>query len=189
MFSFRRPTDEAIQSFRAAQSQQSLTYAEAGATSGDPPAGWHVNRHRGRLGDGPAAFAAACAAVRAWKMFDLGWIRAVAPGPPGPGVVVAVVGRVWPLWTVNACRVVYVVDEPRRFGFAYGTLPDHAECGEERFLVEWRPDGSVWYDLFSFSRPSHWLARLAGPLGRLMQRRFARDSLAAMQRAVAGVTA
>src|SRR5947209_15831237 len=98
MFSFRRPTDAALQAFRASQSQQSLTYAEVGATRGDPPAGWHVTRHRGPLGDGPATFAAACAAVRAWRMFDLGWIHADASGPPEPGVVVAVVGRVWPPW-------------------------------------------------------------------------------------------
>src|SRR5438128_1925503 len=97
MFSFRRPTDAALQAFRAAQGQQSLTYSEVGATRGDPPAGWHVTRHRGPLGDGPAAFTAACAAVRTWRMFDLGWIYADAPGPPEPGVVVAVVGRVWPL--------------------------------------------------------------------------------------------
>ena len=56
---------------------------------------------------------------------------------------------------VNACRVVYVVDEEepiQRYGFAYGTLPDHAETGEERFLVEWnRASGEVWYDILAFS--------------------------------------
>ena len=37
------------------------------------------------------------------------------------------------------CRVVYVVDEPDRRGFAYGTLPGHAESGEELFLVRYDP--------------------------------------------------
>jgi uncharacterized protein (UPF0548 family) len=78
---------------------------------------------------------------------------------------------------------VYVVDEPRRFGFAYGTLREHVERGEERFLVEHRPDDGVWYDLFAFSTPQHVLARLASPIGRALQRRFAHDSMAAMQRA------
>ena len=33
------------------------------------------------------------------------------------------------------CRVVYVVDEPDRRGFAYGTLTGHPESGEELFTV------------------------------------------------------
>ena len=72
-----------------------------------------------------------------------------------------------------------------RFGFAYGTLDDHMETGEERFSVEFRrEDDSVWYDLFAFSRPRHPLARVGRPISRMLQRRFARDSLAAMTRAV-----
>ena len=47
----------------------------------------------------------------------------------------------------------------KRFGFGYGTLPRHAERGEERFSVEWyREDGCVYYDVFAFSRPKHPLA-------------------------------
>ena len=73
-----------------------------------------------------------------------------------------------------------------RFGFAYGTLPGHAESGEERFLVEWdRADDAVWYDILAFSRPRHPLARLGYPLTRRTQRRFARDSAAAIRQAVA----
>ena len=74
-------------------------------------------------------------------------------------------------------EIVYLVDEPgevERFGFAYGTLPDHAERGEELFTVEWRhADDSVWYDLLSYSQPNHQLARLAGPIARQTQKRFA----------------
>ncbi len=40
------------------------------------------------------------------------------------------------LWVTVACWVVYVVDEPERFGFAYGTLPHHVIEGEESFVVE-----------------------------------------------------
>ena len=67
-------------------------------------------------------------------------------------------------WSLNACRIVYTIDEEGpvvRFGFAYGTLPDHAEQGEERFSVEWHhEDGTVWYDILAFSRPNHPLASL-----------------------------
>jgi uncharacterized protein (UPF0548 family) len=98
---------------------------------------------------------------------------------------VAVVARSLGLWWLNACRVVYVMGEKDKFGFAYGTQPGHAESGEERFLVEWdRADGGVWYDILAFSRPRHPLARLGYPWTRWVQRRFARDSGAAMVRAV-----
>jgi uncharacterized protein (UPF0548 family) len=84
---------------------------------------------------------------------------------------------------------VSVVDEggpARRYGFAYGTLPGHAESGEERFTVEWHEaDAAVWYDILAFSRPQHFLARLGYPFARRLQRRFAKDSVAAMLRAVA----
>jgi len=65
----------------------------------------------------------------------------------------------------------------KRFGFAYGTLPDHAETGEERFTIEWHPnDDSVWYDILAFSRPNKLAAKLGYPITRVFQRRFARDS-------------
>jgi uncharacterized protein (UPF0548 family) len=101
---------------------------------------------------------------------------------------VAVIARLFGLWWLNACRIVYVVDEGgpvQRYGFAYGTLLEHAESGEERFTVEWHePDDAVWYEILAFSRPHHVLARLGYSLARRLQRRFARDSAAAMQRAV-----
>jgi uncharacterized protein (UPF0548 family) len=101
---------------------------------------------------------------------------------------VAVIARLFGLWWENACRIVYVVDEEgpvQRFGFAYGTLPEYAESGEERFTVEWHEaDDAVWYDILAFSLPQRHLARLGYPLARRLQRRFARDSGAAMRRAV-----
>ena len=69
-----------------------------------------------------------------------------------------------------------------RFGFAYGTLPEHAESGEERFLIEWdRAGGGVWYDILAFSRPRHILTRLGYPFARAMQKRFGQQSAAAMK--------
>jgi uncharacterized protein (UPF0548 family) len=86
-----------------------------------------------------------------------------------------------------------VIDEGQaqrtRFGFAYGTLPDHVERGEERFTVEWRADDSVWYDIYAFSRPKHPLARLGFPITRMLQKRFVRDSLAIMKAASTKLTA
>jgi uncharacterized protein (UPF0548 family) len=95
------------------------------------------------------------------------------------------------VWWLNACRIIYVLDEQapvRRFGFAYGTLPAHVEQGEERFSVELQPDGSVWYDLRAFSRPRYWPVRLGKPFARRLQMRFVRESMTAMQQAVATAT-
>jgi uncharacterized protein (UPF0548 family) len=61
----------------------------------------------------------------------------------------------------------------------------HAESGEERFTVEWKRDeDKVWYDILAFSRPRQLLARLCYPLSRLLQKRFAERSKAAMLEAV-----
>jgi uncharacterized protein (UPF0548 family) len=111
--------------------------------------------------------------------------------PIQAGAVVAVVAHQVGLWWLNACRIVYAVDQPgpiRRFGFAYGTLPDHVETGEERFLVEWdRATGAVWYDILAFSRP-HRISTWAGqPLVRRVQKRFGKESAKAMLRAVSDV--
>jgi uncharacterized protein (UPF0548 family) len=148
-----------------------------------------VDRTRIKLGCGGAVFQAAKDALARWGHFRLGWVEAVpADTPIRAGEVVAVVARVLGLWWLNACRIVYVVDESGpvcRFGFAYGTLPGHAESGEERFMVEWdRASEAVWYDILAFSRPRHPLARLGYPLTRRAQKRFARASTAAMQKAV-----
>jgi uncharacterized protein (UPF0548 family) len=95
------------------------------------------------------------------------------------------------VWSLNACRIVYVLEEEgssrRRYGFAFGTLPGHVEQGEERFTVEWhRADDSVFYEVFAFARPAHPLVKAGPPFVRLVQRRFAADSLQSMVAAVVG---
>lgn len=185
-----RPTPDALRRFLATQSLATFSYPAVGATASTPPPGYVVDRTRVKLGQGEADFRAACDALQAWRQFDLGWVQAWPDDTPlKVGQVVAVLGRAIGLWWLNACRIVYVVRETepvRRFGFAYGTLPAHAESGEERFLIEWDPaTGEVWYDILAFSRPQLLTTRLGYPLVRRAQRRFARESAARMQRAVA----
>lgn len=192
MLFLRRPTAEAIRSFLASQARLDLTYSAVGATATNPPAGYVVDHTRCKLGAGEEVFAAAKAALERWQQFRLGWLEASPEYTPiKEGQVVAILARSIGLWWLNACRIVVVVDEDRpvkRFGFAYGTLPDHAGSGEERFLVEWdREEGSVWYDILAFSRPRHFLARMGYPWVRRTQKRFGRESAAAMCRAVGAV--
>lgn len=189
MFRFRRPLDDEIQRFIAAQARQPFSYAEVGATRGQAPHGYAVDHNRVVLGRGPETFARAAAAVRAWQMFAVEGVQLCWPAAAiAEDTTVAILARVAGLWSLNACRIVYTIDERDRFGFAYGTLPAHAVRGEERFLVERdRDSGEVVYDLLAFSRPSYaWLA-LGRPLLRRRQRRFAAASKAAMTRAVGTV--
>ncbi len=190
MLWLRKPTTAKLRDFLDAQAKFDLTYSAVGATAVVPPAGYVVDRTRIKLGEGASTFAAAKAALERWEHFRLGWVEAWPPETPiQTGEVVAVIARLFGLWWLNACRIVYVVDEKgpvKRSGFAYGTLPEHTESGEERFTVEWHEqDDAVWYDILAFSRPQQLLARLGYPFARRLQKRFARDSAAAMRRAVA----
>jgi uncharacterized protein (UPF0548 family) len=178
MFRITEPSTEDVDRFIASQHSLPFTYAEVGATNATPPSGYKVDHNRIQLGTGAAAYKRGVEALKNWRQFDLGWVTIVPRGVPiKVGAMVAVKARAFGTWSLNASRVVYTIDEDRRFGFAYGTLPDHVERGEERFLIEWLADDSVWYDIFAFSRPQHPLVRLSAPLARMLQKQFARDSL------------
>ena len=185
-----KPDARRIERFLAAQRNRSFSYREVGYSRRGGPPGYTVDHNRVRIGEGRAAFARAVEALRNWKMFDLGWVSLHPTAAPiEPGTTVAVRCRHLGFWSLNACRIVYTVDDEGpvvRYGFAYGTLPDHAERGEERFTVEWHhEDGAVWYDIFAFSRPNDPLARLAYPLSRFLQGRFVSGSKRVMARAAA----
>jgi len=182
MFMLREPSDEDAARFVASQRDLPFTYSEVGATNATPPASYTVDHNRIQLGKGEAIYRRAVEALNNWRQFELGWVVIAPRGVlVETGATVAVKARAFGTWSLNACRVVYVIDEARRFGFAYGTLPDHVEKGEERFLVEWLPDDTVWYDILAFSRPRHPLVRMSFPLARRLQRNFARDSLNRMK--------
>ena len=189
MFLFRRPSADFVREFIAGQSSLPYSYADVGATAVLAPPGYRIDHNRTKLGEGGETYDRAVSALKHWQQFNIGWVRIV---PPETALelraVVAVEARAFGLWSLNAARVIYTFDDVRaglaKFGFAYGTLPDHVEEGEERFTVEWLEDDSVWYDIYAFSRPQHRLAKVGFPLCRMLQKRFARDSMAAMRNAV-----
>ena len=77
-------------------------------------------------------------------------------------------------------RVIYVVDEPRRRGFAYGTLPGHPEDGEEAWVIDHRDDDSVWITVRAFSRPANGWWWLVNPVLRVFQELYTRRYLRAL---------
>ncbi|QNG20459.1 DUF1990 domain-containing protein [Rhodococcus triatomae] len=156
---------------RTPLSQRRLTYAEVGATAGALPPGYDHLERRCTLGTGEHVFRRAVADLMHWDMHRRAGIE-VAPETPDAATGVRVSLR-WGgrLLHLDApCEVIYVVDDDRRRGFAYGTLDGHPERGEERFCVEWGADDAVVLSVIAFSRPALWWNRVTAPVGRRIQR-------------------
>ena len=145
-----------------------LTYSEVGATAGPLPAGYHHVQKSAVIGRGRQRFEEAADKGMRWGMLRGTGLRVEATSD------VAAVGAevIVHLGPVPApCRVVYVVDEADRRGFAYGTLPGHAESGEERFMVRYDPaTEEVHAEVVAFSRHGTWWSRLGAPLTSVIQR-------------------
>ena len=189
MFSLTAPSDDEVRRVIATQKDSGFSYPEVGASANSVPTGYNLDRNRIRLGSGETAWQQAVQAIRTWQMFSMPWLRFYWPSAPvQPGTEIAVSVYHFGFYSLNASRVVYVIDEDgpiRRFGVAHGTLAEHAESGEERFSVEWhRNDESVWYDILAFSRPRSMLARFGRPFSRSLQKKFAEASKLAMLHSV-----
>ena len=188
MFLIRKPTRAYIDRFIESSRVLPLSYVPVGTVSDDSP-GYDRDETVAAIGRGPSDLERARAALRTWKHFEVGWVE-VWPSAAGTatGTIVGVLIHHLGFWSLNGCRVVYEVDgggTEARFGFAYGTLPNHAEAGEELFEV-WldRSRGEVMYRIRAASHPRAALARVGYPIARMLQARFRRDSVAAMKRAV-----
>ena len=190
MFLLKEPADHFIQQFLNSQREIPFSYPEVGQSRLSAPAGYNIDHNRARLGKGEETFNRAMHALRRWKMFEMDWIKLCWPDAPVEvGSTVGVVAHHLSFWSLSACRIVYVLNEQQdqisKYGFAYGTLENHVEMGEERFIVEWhQDDDSVWYDLYAFSWPRHKLAKIGYPISRMLQKRFAEASKRAMVKAV-----
>lgn len=153
------------------------SYGHVAATL-DPDVDPTGNRYERQvtLGAGEAAFTAARAALRVWvPQRSLG--ASVSPPGVAPdlGETVVLGLGFGPLRVAVPNRIVAVVDERTRYGYAYGTLPGHPEHGEELFLVETHDDATVTFTIRVDARPAPGLRHLGfaiGPLQRLALRRY-----------------
>jgi uncharacterized protein (UPF0548 family) len=193
MFSLTRPAQSTIRRKLEAAAKLPGSYGFALNTQCGPeelhvPKGYVRDHLRSEIGRGAAAFETARQAFLDWREFDLGWVRVANPDAKiEPEQIVAVEAHSLGLWSLNFSRILYVIDEPNRFGFGYGTTPLHVERGEERFLIEFYPvSGAVFYDLLAVSQPAHWLARLGYLYTRSQQQRFARESHRQIKELLAG---
>jgi uncharacterized protein (UPF0548 family) len=186
MFSLLRPSARDIARFLADSRDVPLSYEGVGLALA-ANASFDADETSVVLGSGPATYERAKAALRVWTQFDLGWVTLYPRHASIEiGSVVAVLIRHAGFWSLNGCRVVYEIgnDVAHEFGYAYGTLSNHGECGEEVFKVTMnRQSGEVSYVIQAASRPRAALARLGYPLARHLQARFRRDSARVMQQA------
>jgi uncharacterized protein (UPF0548 family) len=196
MFVVGKPSQKKLEEVLQSQLPEALNYPEVGWTKSgaSPGEGYYVHATSVQLGFGKATYDRAVTAIRDWRQFDVGFV-ALFPEKPvlEVGTNLIVCARHFPMWSINTCRIVYLIDEKteekERFGFGYGTLPIHSEQGEERFLIEWdqRTD-EVCYEILAFSRPNHWLVALLLPATIYIQDSFRFGSLKAMQKALLGAS-
>ncbi|MEV0911570.1 DUF1990 family protein [Streptomyces hokutonensis] len=152
----------------------SFTYDDVGATRerGFCPPGFHPLFVRTRIGEGEKVFRRASDALLTWELhreMGVGIEAGADKAAPGVDVTVTLAGLI-----KGPCRIVWTVEEHRRSGWAYGTLPGHPESGEEAFVVDRTGDGTVWLTVSAFSRAAKWYTRLGGPATRGLQHAYAR---------------
>lgn len=184
-FRLHHATTEDLASLLERSRRDTVTYAPTGCSRrGETPAGLK-RRHWTTPLHGHDGFERAVEAIRSWTVHRGAGLAIAADGPIAVGTDVAFSAPLPIGYVVGTCRIVDVVDEPDRFGFAYGTLSVHPEIGEEAFLVERDHSGTVRFDVEGVSRPAQPLARLLPFVADRLQDQAVRRYLAAMLRAVA----
>jgi uncharacterized protein (UPF0548 family) len=176
-----RPTHGALAAAWRSADRSDPTYRHIGSTL---RAG-HGRSAGRRLGSGREDFERACAGLRRWACHaGVGATVYPAGAPLTEGGTVLVVLPLGPVAVVVPNRIVEVIEEPTRYGFAYGTLPGHQERGEESFVVELRNDGDVVATITVDAVPASVAARVAAPLVHLAQRLAVRRYLSSWGRHV-----
>ena len=188
MFLARRPSARKIEEFIQDSQSLPLSYDQIGVAK-PSPSDFKIDQASGVIGRGKTAFERARLALREWRHFELGWVEIFPKNASiEPGTTVAVLIHHFWFWSLNGCRVLYELGDrldDTNFGFAYGTLTNHAEMGEEIFQVSISPGSEeVSYSIRAASKPRAALAWIGYPITRILQARFRRESLAAMQRAL-----
>ncbi len=183
MFFLSKPSNDVIKTVIASQKDKPYTYLDIGSSENEQmPKGYNIDHNRIELGKGKEVFEKAKKAITSWKMYNMPWVEVHMENPSiEKGKTYAAVVSTFGIWSINVCRIVYTIDEKStkntKFGFALGTLPLHAESGEERFSIEWNHlDDRVYYDILAFSKPNYLIVKLGQPVCRMLQKKFAQES-------------
>ncbi|KAK9820593.1 hypothetical protein WJX72_012042 [[Myrmecia] bisecta] len=205
---FRKPSQQEIQTTFDRAATRDANHNYVGLTEDDQLVpkrlglGWSVDHHRAKVGKGRKAYQRAQSALRRWQHMQLGWVETTS-APVATGELVCVAHRAIFAWLRNPLKVVYATEgkvslrspaaasqqlgRGQRFKFGQTTLDGHVIAGEERFTLEWHhDDDSVWYDIFTISRPATALSLLSYPISRFYQHRFRVESTELVRRAAEG---
>ena len=181
-FQLSYPDEKQLKTYLDQQKNSKYSYEEVGATRNQQPGGYDNDYNHVVLGKGDIVWENAKQAIVSWQQYPKPWTNIYpVKAPLKKGQTVAVLFRVAGVWWRSSARIVYTIDESDRFGWAYGTLNDHVEKGEECFWIEKNEEGFVSYHIRAFSRPAFWMARFGYPLARYWQRRFVKESMETMQ--------
>jgi len=207
MLCIRKPSDSDIRQYLRDRKEEPFQYKNVYGTRDYPTKTdyeldpkykqFDIDQIRIKLGTGQQCFDKAVQALKQWKQFDLDWVEFCFKDIPIlVGETVGVLSRQMGFWILSFCRINYVYDGPQedgtvKFGFSYGTLKEHVEKGEERFIIEWlrEPDaplesGDVYFEMLSFSEPQHWMSQLGYPVARYFQNKFTLGSVNSMLKSV-----
>ncbi|MGD7731587.1 DUF1990 family protein [Propionibacteriaceae bacterium G57] len=156
-----------------------FNYAAVGITqdhkaADDGRTGGRVSEESVQVGSGPARWLHAWQQTMSWGIqrsagYSILPVGEDATNQVRPGLTVRMRRRFGPLVMSMPVRVVHVIDEPDRKGFAFGTLSGHPVSGEVAFVVEHRPDDTVHFVLRTFSGPGKGPWALAYPVVLLLR--------------------
>jgi uncharacterized protein (UPF0548 family) len=185
LFLLRPPDDEGVREVLRSIADEPCTHDCEGVTAKPierAPAGYTLDACEAELGRGAGTFARARETIARFEHYPASFSRVVPlEGPLQPGLAFGTVATHLGFASLHPCRVLFVVDEPRRFGFGLGTLPGHVAIGEETFLVGIGEDERVRLEVRAVSRPAGLLAWLGRPIMRAYQRRFQREMCAELR--------
>ncbi len=191
---FSYPSQAKLDQFLLDMQNAPFNYTEIGYTQSDCESaddtknryqllkGYSIDDYHLYLGEGTTVWEKAKTALTQWKHFPPSFTIVYSNTESiEEGIIVAVMIKILGVWWRNSAKIVYVIDKPDCFGFAYGTLTEHAEQGEEAFWISRDCEGKICYHIKAFSKPKFWAAKLAYPLTRRYQRKFAKESLLNMK--------
>lgn len=123
MFILKPPSQAQVDHFLWEQRRAPYSYPEVGATrDGGRPSGYTLDSHRVRLGEGEGCFERARQAVREWRMFNTSLVKLATPDASlAAAETLVLLVRHLGFYSLIANRVVYLVEEPGRFGFGHLT--------------------------------------------------------------------
>lgn len=146
------------------------TTNEAGLLYRKLPNGFATKTWRRPIDHGD--FERASAGIRAWaghRHAGIGRVPDMSPIRLGETLALAI--PVGPISVSATARIVEIIDEPDRYGFAYSTLPHHPEDGEESFIVTRHPNGELEMIVTAVWRGAAVANHVIPPLTRFLQNR------------------